>query len=318
MSPLATWMTSIAAVIAGAVCPVVPTTSPTIGGCPVFPADNVWNTRIDNLPVHANSAAWVATIGATRSLHPDFGTFYLGAPIGIPFIVVPPTQARVPVTFDVPSESDPSPYPIPPNAPIEGGPNSSGDRHVVVIESGNCVLHELFASYPNADGSWRAYSGARFDLRSNAMRPSGWTSADAAGLPIVSGLVRYDEVQAGEIKHAIRFTAPQTQRAFVWPARHFASSVTGAQYPPMGARFRLKASVNISGYATEVQVILRALKTYGMILADNGSSWYITGEHNPLWNDALLNGIKNIKGSDFEAVDTSGMVIDPNSAAARQ
>lgn len=317
MAAFSTWMTSIAAVIAGAVCPVVPT-SPTIGGCPVFPADNVWNTRIDNLPVHANSAAWVATIGATRSLHPDFGTFYLGAPIGIPFIVVPPTQPRVPVTFEVSDESDPSPYPIPPNAPIEGGPNSGGDRHVVVIESGNCVLHELFASYPNADGSWRAYSGARFDMRSNAMRPSGWTSADAAGLPIVSGLVRYDEVQAGEIKHAIRFTAPQTQRAFVWPARHFASSLTGTQYPPMGARFRLKASVNISGYAPELQVILRALKTYGMILADNGSSWYITGEHNPLWNDSLLNGIKNIKGSDFEAVDTSGMVIDPNSAAARQ
>jgi hypothetical protein len=318
MAHLATWMTSLAAVMAGAVCPVVPPPSPMIAGCPVFPANNVWNTRVDTLPVHASSATWVNTIGATRNLHPDFGSFYLGAPIGIPFVVVPPTEPRVAVTFEVPDESDPGPYPIPANAPIEGGPSSSGDRHVVVIESGNCVLHELFYSFPQTNGSWQAYSGARFDLRANAMRPSGWTSADAAGLPILPGLVRYDEVQAGEIKHAIRFTAPQTQRAFVWPARHFASSLTGAQYPPMGARFRLKASVNISGYAPELQVILRALKTYGMILADNGSSWYITGEHNGLWNDGLLNRIKNIKGSDFEAVDTSGMVIDPNSAEARQ
>lgn len=307
---------SIAMLFASQVCPVSNMPPPMIAGCPVFPADNVWNTPVDRLPVHTNSTAWVNTIGAARNLHPDFGTFYLGAPIGIPFIAVPATQPRVPVAFDYADESDQGTYPIPPNPPIEGGANADGDRHIIMIEQGNCILHELFYAFPQANGSWTAGSGARFDLRKNNMRPSGWTSADAAGLPILPGLVRYDEVKAGEINHALRFTAAQTQRAFIWPARHFASSLTGTQYPPMGARFRLKASVNVSGYAPELQVILRALKKYGMILADNGSNWYLSGEHNPQWNDDLLNALKNIKGSDFEAVDTSSMIVDVNSAKA--
>jgi hypothetical protein len=314
------WMLSVVTVLMGATCPVTPPVHapPSIAGCPIFPGDNVWNTRVDNLPVHPDSAAWVGSIGATRNLHPDFGTFYLGLPIGISFVVVPPTQLRVPVTFDYADESDLGSYPIPPNPPIEGGPTATGDRHILMLESGTCVLHELFYAFPQTNGSWTAGSGARFDLRSHALRPAGWTSADAAGLPILPGLVRYDEVKSGEIRHAMRFTASQTQRAYLWPARHFASSLTDTQFPPMGARFRLKASVDTSDYAPDIQVILRALKQYGMILADNGSNWYISGEHHPQWSDSVLNTIKTIKGSDFEAVDTTRMVINVNSGQAAQ
>ena len=203
------------------------------------------------------------------------------------------------------------------NAPIEGGSQSTGDRHAISVDTTNCVLYELYAAYPQT-ASWAAGSGAIFNLLSNALRPSGWTSTDAAGLPVFPGLVRYDEIAAGEIRHAIRFTVPQTQRAFVWPARHYASSLTGTQYPPMGARFRLRAGFDISGYSADNQVILRAMKKYGMMLADNGSAWFISGAPDPRWNDSDLHNLGLIKGSDFEAVDVSGLMIDPNSGQAKQ
>ena len=298
--------------------PAFSAAAPQLDGCPVFPADNVWNAPVDTLPRHANSDAYVATIGAGRGVHPDFGTVYQGAPIGIPFVTVAGNQPRVPVTFDYDDESDRGPYPVPRDAPIEGGPQSDGDRHVLVIDRDNCTLYELFDARPNSDGSWRAGSGAIFALRSNALRPAGWTSADAAGLPIFAGLVRYDEVASGEITHALRFTAPQTQRAYLWPARHFASSLTGVQFPPMGLRMRLKASFDTGGFSAPVQVILRALKKYGMILADNGSAWYITGVPDPRWNDDMLVGeLARVKGSDFEAVDASSLMADANSGAVK-
>jgi hypothetical protein len=227
---------------------------------------------------------------------------------------VPVTQPGVLVNFDYADESDPGPYPIPPDAPIEGGTGSDGDRHVLVVERDKCVLYELFYAWPqNGGSSWQAGSGAEFDLSSNALRPSGWTSADAAGLPILPGLVRYDEVAAGEIRHALRFTAPQTRRDYIWPARHYASDLTAANYPPMGQRFRLKAGFDLSGFSPEVQVILRALKKYGMFLADNGSGWYISGAHDPRWDDEVLGELKQLRGTDFEAVDESSLMVNPNS-----
>jgi len=292
---------------------------PTLADCPLFPADSVWNTPVDALPVDARSAAYVSAIGSAAPVHADFGAgLWEGQPIGIPYVTVPGSQARVAVTFEYDDESDPGPYPIAPDAPIEGGPDSSGDRHVLVVDRDACVLYELYDGWPQDDGSWQAGSGAVFDLRSNALRPEGWTSADAAGLPILPGLVRYEEVAAGEIRHALRFTAPQTRRAYVWPARHFASSLTGAQYPPMGQRFRLKASVDISGFSPEVQVILRALKEYGMFLADNGAAWYISGAPDERWDNDALHGLSQLRGSDFEAVDQSALMVDPDSGEAQQ
>ena len=281
--------------------------SPRSMGVPFFPANNVWNATVDQLPVDANSAQYVATIGAPRKpAHPDFGSgLYAGAPIGIPFITVPGTQPKVNVTFDYDSESDHGGYPVPSNAPIEGGPSSTGDRHVLVIDKDHCILYELYNAYAQPDGSWHAGSGAIFDLKSNALRPAGWTSADAAGLPIFPGLMRYDEMAAGEIQHAIRFTAPQTRNTYIWPSRHEASSLTGMNYPPMGQRFRLKASFDITGFPAAVQVILRALKKYGMILADNGSSWYLSGAPDDRWDNDTLHTLAQIQGSDFEAVDES-------------
>jgi hypothetical protein len=291
---------------------------PTIGGCPVLPADHIWNTPVDQLPVSANWSVWVATIGSTKTAHPDFGSGrYDGAPMGIPFITVPTSQSKYPVSFQYADESDPGPYAIPLTAPIEGGSQSSGDRHVIAIDTGNCILYELYATYPQAS-SWTAGSGAIFNLPSNALRPSGWTSTDAAGLPIFPGLIRYDEVAAGAINHAIRFTVPQTQKAFVWPARHYASSLTGSQYPPMGARFRLRASFDISGFSPANQVILKALKKYGMMLADNGSAWYLSGATDSRWNNDDLHNLSQLQGSDFEAVDVSGLRVDVNSGQARQ
>jgi hypothetical protein len=287
--------------------------SATLAVRPMFPADNVWNVPIDQLPVDANSAAYITTIGASKPVHPDFGTVYNGAPNGIPYVIVPGTQPRVPVHFTYASESDAGPYPIPADAPIEGGPQSSGDRHVLIVDRDGGKLYELFAAYPNPDGSWSAGSGAVFDLNSNALRPATWTSADAAGLPILPGLVRYEEVFAGEIHHAFRFTAPQTRNAFIWPARHQASSLPDAKYPPMGQRFRLKQSVNISGFGANVQVILRALKKYGMFLADNGSSWYLSGAPDPRWSDDELHQLGQLHGSDFEAVDESSLMVSANS-----
>jgi hypothetical protein len=291
---------------------------PSVAGCAVFPADNVWNAPVDTLPVDANSSAYIAAIGADRHVHPDFGSgAWEGKPIGIPYVTVPGNQRRVAVTFEYDDESDPGPYPIPTDAPIEGGPSSEGDRHVLVVDRDSCMLYELYYAWPQPDGRWHAGSGAIFDLTSNALRPAGWTSADAAGLPIVPGLVRYDEVASGEIHHALRFTAPQTRREYIWPARHHASSLTEVQYPPMGQRFRLRASFDTSGFTREVQIILRALKKYGMILADNGSAWFISGVPDERWNNDVLRELRQVHGSDFEAVDVSSLMVNPDSGQVR-
>nr|WP_200873694.1 FG-GAP-like repeat-containing protein [Candidatus Magnetobacterium casensis] len=292
---------------------------PTLEGCGMFPVNNIWNTPVDKLPLDANSADYVTTIGASRGVHPDFGSgTWEGRPIGIPYNVVSGTQTKVSVSFDYADESDPGPYPIPPGALIEGGDQSTGDRHILVVDKDNCMLYELYAVYPQTDGSWTAGSGAIFDLRSNALRPQTWTSADAAGLPILPGLVRYDEVAAGEINHAIRFTVPQTRNTYLWPARHKASSLTGTNYPPMGQRFRLKASFDTSGSSHDTRVILEALKKYGMIIADNGSSWYISGVPDPRWNnDTLVSEFSRVHGSDFEAVDESALMLNVNSGQAK-
>jgi hypothetical protein len=255
------------------------------------------------------SDALIASIGVDKPLHPDFGTVYDGAPMGIPYVVVPGDQRRVPVRFIEPEEeSDPGPYPIPPDAPIEGGPNSKDDRHVLVLDRDNWMLYEMFAAYPEKDG-WRANSGAVFDLNSNKLRPAGWTSANAAGLPILPGLVRYDEVmEKKEIRHALAFTCKRTRRAYVFPARHFASKNTDPHLPPMGMRVRLKRDVDISRFPAPAQVILTALKQYGMFLAQNGGDWYMNGAPDPRWNDAELSALKKIKGRDFEVVKMGEVV----------
>ena len=295
-----------------------PQSPPRLAGCAVFPGDSIWNVPVDTLPVDANSATYIATIGSDDHVHPDFGSdLWDGGPIGIPYVVVPGSQPKVAVTFDYDDESDPGPYPIPPDPPIEGGAESDGDRHVLVLDSDNCILYELYYAFPQPNGSWHAGSGAIFDLNSHALRPAGWTSADAAGLPVLPGLVRYDEVAAGEIGHAIRFTAPQTRREYTWPARHYASSLTGGQYPPMGQRFRLRADFDVSGFAPEVQVVLRALKKYGMILSDNGSSWFISGVPDERWDNDNLRQLRQVRGSDFEAVDVSSLMVHPDSGQAR-
>jgi hypothetical protein len=270
----------------------------------VFPADNAWNADISDAPVDPNSAALIASCGATRSLHPDFGTTYEGVAWGLPFITVTSSQPRVPVTFDYDDESDAGPYPIPRDAPIEGGAGANGDRHVIVVDVDNWKLYELFDAHPvNGGQSWHAGSGAIFDLGSNALRPDGWTSADAAGLPIFPGLVRYDEaVTQGAITHALRFTCPVTRRAYVHPARHYASSRTDANLPPMGMRVRLKASVDISTFPAEVRVILTAMKKHGMLLAVTGGGFFVSGAPDPRWNDANIDTMKRIRGSDFEVV----------------
>jgi len=274
------------------------------GDIAIFPPDNAWNQDVSRLPVSRMSRQYIDSIGADKPLHPDFGTLWEGAPNGIPFAVVRGSQPRVSVEFEYADESDPGPYPIPPDVPIEGGPAATGDRHVLVIDFDNKKLYELFNAYPRGAG-WKAGSGAIFDLSSNASRPAGWTSADAAGLPVFAGLVRYDEVvQRGEIRHALRFTARRTRRAYIPPATHFASRSNDPRLPPMGLRLRLRASFDESGFPQSVRVILAALKKYGMFLADNGSDWYISGAPNPKWNDDELRSLKRVKGRDFEVVDT--------------
>jgi hypothetical protein len=270
---------------------------PTIGGCPVFPSDNAWNQDVSRAPVDANSNAYVARIDSFRQfLHPDFGS---DPSYGIPYVVVAGTQARVPITFTAyGSESDPGPYPVPLNAPVEAG----SDAHVLVVDSGDCHLYEMYGAHQRGSG-WDAASGAVFNLDSNALRPDTWTSADAAGLPILPGLARYDEVAAGVINHALRFTVDESQNGFIHPATHQAG-VANANDPPMGARFRLKASFDLTPYHGEALVILTALKRYGMIVADNGSSWFVSGSTDPRWNDNDLNQLKSVPGSAFEAVAT--------------
>lgn len=288
--------------------PPVGGTSPMIAGCPVFPANNAWNTDVSNFPVDGNSANYlggIAGLGGNQKLHADFGS---DPTYGIPYVVVPASQPTVPITFTAyGDESDPGPYPVPSNAPVEGGVNSTGDRHVLVLQQGACKLYEMYRAFP-AGAGWNADSGAVFDLNSNALRPEGWTSADAAGLPILPGLVRYDELKSGQINHALRFTVASTQRAYIHPAVHWASSSTNPNLPPMGLRLRLKASFDTSPYTGDTRVILEALKKYGMIVADNGSNWFISGATDSRWNDTDLNQLKLVPGSAFEVVTTGAIV----------
>jgi hypothetical protein len=283
--------------------------APTIGGCPVFPATSVWNRPVDGLPVAAGSARMIAAIGAGDAVHADFGSgLYDGSYIGIPYVVV--HGMKVPksrVAFDYADESDKGPYPIPTHVPIEGAPAhaNEGDRHAIVVDADACRLYELFALRREHD-RWAAGSGAIWNLRSNALRPAGWTSADAAGLPILPGLARWDgDASTGAIRHALRFTVERTRRAYIYPARHFASDLTDRNLPPMGLRVRLKASVDISTLPPQARIVAQALKTYGMILADNGSNWFISGAPSPHWSNDQLHALGRLHGSDFEVVDTS-------------
>ncbi len=280
-----------------------------LGSLQIFPADNPWNKDISDLPVHPNSDGFLESMGLDTGLHPDFGTVWEGAPIGIPYVVIGRDQPKVPVSFYYGDESDPGPYPIPPDAPIEGGSDSDGDRHVLVIDTDGQKLYELFDAHLQDDGGWDAGSGAVFDLTSNELRPAGWTSADAAGLPIFPGLVRYDEVvERGEISHALRFTVRHTRRAYIAPATHFASSSTDPDHPPMGLRVRLRADFDASSFSPSVQVILRAMQRYGMFVADNGSDWYVTGAPDSRWDDEELSQLRQVRGRDFEVVYTGDAV----------
>ena len=273
--------------------------APTLAGCPMLPSTNVWNKPVDRLPVAANSSRMIAAIGATARLHPDFSD---EGGYGIPFNIVGTSTPRSTVDFYYPDESDRVGYPIPAAPKIEDG----SDRHILLLERNACRLYELYDA-TRSGGAWSAGSGATWSLRSNALRPATWTSADAAGLPILPGLVRFDEVAAGAIRHAIRFTAPSTCNGYIYPARHEAGSGSCALKPPMGLRIRLKAGVNVTRYGPQARVILTALKKYGAILADNGSPLYITGAPDSGWDDDVLHALEGIRGSDFEVVDTSAL-----------
>jgi len=291
---------------------------PAAPGCPMFPADNVWNTDISNLPVHPQSGAWIGSSGGSQQrLHPDFGPSGGSMPYGIPFQVVPDSHQKVAVSFTYAGESDPGPYPLGPDTPIEGGASSTGDRHALVVDRDTCKLYETFDTHYSPSGS-TAGSGAIFDLQSSQLRPSGWTSADAAGLPMLPGLLRRDEVLSGSVTHAIRMTVQRTDRSFLWPARHQAGAASDPSLPPMGARFRMGAGVDISGFSPQAQVILTAMKHYGLIVADNGSNWYFGGAAEEGWDTAVLDELKTIPAGDFDAVDESSLMIDANSAQARQ
>ncbi len=272
--------------------------------CEIFPADNPWNTAIDSLPLHPRSGDYTDSLGSDRNLHPDFGTEFEGQPLGIPYVVVDNQTPLVEMMFVESDESDPGPYPIPRDAQVE----ATGDRHVIAVNTESCELFELFDASLNSDGSWNAFSGARFDLDSNALRPDRATSADAAGLPIYPGLVRYDEVvTTGEVNHAIRVTARRTQNGFIHPATHAAGSGTDSD-PPMGLRLRMKSDFDCLPFSSEVAVLCTAFKTYGLIVADNGSSWFVSGAPDPRWDDSALRDLKSIPGSAFEAVDTGAII----------
>jgi hypothetical protein len=306
---LALGLALTAAVLAGSAFALATrsASAPTLAGCPVFPASNVWNQPVSTLPVAADSAQLIASIGLTAGVHADFGSgLYDGQSIGIPFVVVNgKTTPKSRVKFDYTDESDKGPYPIPSNVPIEGYPNpGNGDRHAIIVDRSTCKLYELYA-LRRAGSGWAAGSGAIWNLRSNALRPSGWTSADAAGLPILPGLALWPEVAAGQIDHALRFTASRTRNTFIYPARHEASSSSDPSLPPMGLRVRLKASVDISKLPPQARIVAQAMKTYGLILADNGSPWYISGAPNAHWSNDQLHALGALNGSDFEVVDTS-------------
>jgi hypothetical protein len=295
------------------------TPPPGAAACPVFPADNVWNADVSQLPVDPHSAQWLASMNAgSTNLHPDFGSSGdPSAPYGIPYTVVTDAHPKVGVAFQYADESDPGPYPFGPDTPIEGGQNASGDRHALMVDATTCTLYELYDAQYSSSGS-TAGSGAIWSLNSDALRPATWTSADAAGLPIFPGLLRPDEVLAGAVTHAIRLTAQRTDTSFIWPARHQAGDRSDPSLPPMGARFRLKASFDISSYSPATQVVLRAMQHYGLILADNGSNWYFQGAASNSWGDQLIAELKTVPASAFEAVDESSLMVDPNSGATRQ
>ena len=283
------------------------TATPSVAGCAIFPADNPWNTRIDDphaYPVHASSATYIANMTPASHLHPDWGSWSTDQ-YGIPWQTVPGSQAMVPMTFDDSAESDPGPYPFPPTARVEGGSNSGGDMHVLVLDTGTCALYETYSSTYVGPG-WQCSSGAKFDLGSNALRPDGWTSADAAGLPILPGLVRVAEVKAGAIRHALRFTVGHSQQGYIHPATH-AAGANDASLPPMGLRVRLKATFDVSKFTGAAAVILTAMQQYGLILADNGSDWYVSGDSDDAWAplmDGVTQAFSQVHGSDFEAVET--------------
>jgi hypothetical protein len=286
--------------------------------CRLFPEDSYWHADVSKLPVHPMSSTYMRSIGVDARLHPDFGSGHWdGVPIGIPYATVKAGQPTVPVSFEYADESDPGPYPIPRDVPIEQGAGSDGDRHVLIVDEDACRLHELYDARPKADGTWTAGSGATFDLRSNRLRPAGFTSADGSGMAILPGLVRYDEVAAGEIDHAIRFTAKETRDQYVWPARHRAGKA-GPNLPPMGSWLRLKSGVDISGFPEPVQVILRAMKVHGLILADNGSSMFFTGVQDERWDNEVLSAVKAVTGGDFEVVDAASLMISADSGAVRR
>lgn len=292
--------------------PTVSSGGPAIANCPIFPADNYWNTPIDSLPTHPQSDAWIDSIGRDESLHMDFGSGeYEGGLLGIPYDVVSgSTVTNYSPEFYYADESDTDPYPIPDNPSIEAG----SDHHIIVVDTDTCKLYEIFdASFDN--GNWNGGGGAIFDLNSNALRPDTWTSADAAGLPILPGLVRYDEVEAGEIKHALRFTVEETA-GYLWPGRHLTADPDD-NIPPFGARFRLTADYDISGFPPEMQVLLQAFKTYGIVLADNGSDWYVSGAPDERWDNDMLHLLDVLTGDDFEAVDTSVLMVDVDSGEAK-
>ena len=287
--------------------------SPALAGCSIFPSDNIWNTRVDNLPVHPMSDAYIDTIGRDTGFHMDFGSGnWDGGPIGIPSNVAGADTPKYTLDFYYPDESDPGPYPLPDDPLIEWG----SDHHILVVDSSTCFLYEIYDAGFDS-GHWSGGSGVIWDLNSNALRPAGWTSADAAGLPILPGLVRYDEITAGEIRHALRFTASSTN-GYVWPARHLTSDDDAPEIPPMGTRFRLKASFDISGYPPELQVILRAMQQYGILLADNGADWYVSGAPDERWDNDMLHLLDVVTGNDFEAVDESSLVVNPDSGQAIQ
>ncbi|WP_405453252.1 hypothetical protein [Streptomyces erythrochromogenes] len=288
----------------------------TAADCETALPDSFWRAPVDTLPVHPDSARYVSSIGASAPLHPDFGSGLVdGRPIGIPITVSDTTVPESKVSFDIAEESDPSGYRIPQNARIENGPASDGDRHVVVWDRGLCRSYELWDAKPQGGNAWHAGGGAVFDLRSNTLRPDGWTSADAAGLAILPGLVRYDEAASGRVDHAIRITVPRSDRSYVWPARHQAGAAADPALPPMGLRLRLKSSVDTSQLAPQAKAVAEALKKYGAIVADNGSAWFISGDENSGWDNDQLAGLKGFKGSDFEAVDASGLQQSPDSGA---
>jgi hypothetical protein len=294
----------------------VDTAIPGAPDCPVTPADSFWHADVRGLPVHASSSTWVTTIGSTGRLKADFGSgLWDGGPIGIPYTVIPGSQPLVDVELGY-DDSDPGPYRVPAAPKIEGGPDADGDRHVLLVDRDRCELSELWDSHPNGDGTWYAGSAARFDLRSNAMRTAGSTSADAAGLPILPGLVRYEEVAAGNVSHAIRITVPRTANGYVWPASHKAGS-GGAATPPMGTWLRLKASVDEAAFDPAVRPIIVALKTHGAVVADNGSAWFISGAPDERWDNDKLATLGTVRGSDFEVVNASGLQVAANSYQAR-